>query len=148
VCALRPIRWVFVNRNGLKTLSRVRIAEAKALLSQGFPDGAYYLAGYAVECALKACIAKETRRYEFPDRAKAEKSYSHNLRDLVKVANLEAARLEHANHDPDFGRYWDLAQLWSEQSRYRRHSAEVSQAMVEAVDNENHGVMAWIKRHW
>jgi len=49
-------------------LSRIRLQEAKALLSLDFDDGAYYLAGYAVECALKACIAKETRRHEFPDR--------------------------------------------------------------------------------
>jgi HEPN domain len=66
----------------------VRLEEANALLSLGFYDGAYYLAGYAVECALKACIAKGTLRYEFPDKKKVESSYSHNLRDLIKVAGL------------------------------------------------------------
>ena len=35
-----------------------RLVEAKALLDQGMWDGAYYLAGYAVELALKACIIK------------------------------------------------------------------------------------------
>jgi len=39
-------------------------------MQAGFFDGAYYLAGYAVECAIKACIAKGTRRYEFPDKRK------------------------------------------------------------------------------
>jgi hypothetical protein len=48
-------------------------------------DGAYYLAGYAVECALKACIAKETKRYEFPDKKRVDSSYSHNLDLLVKA---------------------------------------------------------------
>jgi HEPN domain-containing protein len=32
------------------------------LLEAGLYAGAYYLAGYAVECALKACIAKKTAR--------------------------------------------------------------------------------------
>ena len=45
-------------------------------------DGAYYLAGYAIECALKACIAKATRRYDFPDRKKVDASHTHDLREL------------------------------------------------------------------
>ena len=39
-------------------LADMRIREAKALLDAKEWDGAYYLAGYAVECALKACIIK------------------------------------------------------------------------------------------
>jgi HEPN domain-containing protein len=49
-------------------MAMVRLKEANVLLRLGLSDGAYYLAGYAVECALKACIAKGTRRYEFPDK--------------------------------------------------------------------------------
>lgn len=37
-------------------LAEARLVEAKALLDVGKWDGAYYLAGYAVELALKACI--------------------------------------------------------------------------------------------
>jgi hypothetical protein len=55
-----------VDRKDLQELSTVRPKEAAALLKAGLFDGAYYLAGYAVECALKACIAKGTQRYEFP----------------------------------------------------------------------------------
>jgi len=57
-----------LDRKDLQELSRVRLKEATALMQAGFFDGAYYLAGYAVECAIKACIAKGTRRYEFPDK--------------------------------------------------------------------------------
>ena len=58
--------------------------------------GASYssLAGYAVECALKARIAKATRKHDFPDTKKADASHRHNLRELLKVANLEEARLD------------------------------------------------------
>ena len=51
-----------VDRKDLQELSKVRLREATALLNLGLFDGAYYLAGYSVECALKACIAKGTRR--------------------------------------------------------------------------------------
>ena len=57
-----------MNLGDLQALSAVRLNEAKALLKADFPSGAWYLAGYAVECGLKACIAKQVQRYDFPDR--------------------------------------------------------------------------------
>jgi HEPN domain-containing protein len=56
-----------MNRNDLRRLARIRLKEARALLEAKCLDGAYYLCGYAVECALKAGIAEVTRRSEFPD---------------------------------------------------------------------------------
>jgi HEPN domain-containing protein len=77
-----------MDRKDLRSLSRVRFSEARALPKAGLPDGAYYLAGYAVECALKACIARETQRYEFPEKKRVDASYTHNLKELVRVAEL------------------------------------------------------------
>src|ERR1051325_5532807 len=134
-----------VDRKDLQQLSRVRLREATALLKLGFFDGAYYLAGYAVECALKACIAKGTQRWEFPDKKKVESSYSHKLGDLIKVAGLDDARLEKAGEDPDFRTNWRVVQSWSEESRYRRHSLEAAEELVGAVGDRRHGVMSWIK---
>src|SRR5271157_3191242 len=82
---------MLVDRKDLQELSKGRLKEARALLKLGLFDGAYYLAGYAVECALKACIAKGTGRGEFPDKKKVDSSHSHNLRDLIKVAGLDKA---------------------------------------------------------
>jgi HEPN domain-containing protein len=48
-----------MNRDDFQQLADVRIAEAAVLLAQGNYDGAYYLAGYAVECGLKACDQAE-----------------------------------------------------------------------------------------
>jgi len=137
-----------VNRKDLQFLARTRLNEAKTLLGAGLPDGAYYLAGYAVECALKACIAKATQRHEFPDKKSVDASHTHNLRDLIKVANLELARLEVAKRDPAFRNHWDLVQQWSEHSRYRRIGSEMARALVEAIGDRKHGVMVWIRRHW
>lgn len=72
----------------------MRLKGAAALLKLGLFDGAYYLAGYAVECGLKACIAKRTRRYEFPDKKRVDSSYSHKLVELIRVAGLEDARAQ------------------------------------------------------
>ena len=118
------------------------------MLVADLPDGAYYLAGYAVECALKACIARGTQRYDFPEKKSVDASYTHNLKDLIKVANLEPKRLEEAKTDPVFRNNWDLVQEWSEHSRYRRHGSEMAGALVKAIGDRKHGVIAWIKRYW
>ncbi len=76
-----------MNRADLQKLSNIRIREAKILFSAGEYSGAYYLAGYAVECALKACIAKSVQRYDFPDKSLAQKSFVHDLGDLLRLAD-------------------------------------------------------------
>lgn len=77
-----------MNRSDLQRLAGVRLREAKVLFVAGEYSGAYYLAGYAVECGLKACIAKGTRRYDFPDRERVSRSFVHNPTELVKLAEL------------------------------------------------------------
>jgi HEPN domain-containing protein len=77
-----------MNRSDLQRLSNARIREAKILFEAGEFSGAYYLAGYAVECALKACISKATQQHDFPDKDRVNKSYSHDLAGLMKVAEV------------------------------------------------------------
>ena len=137
-----------MDRRDLRALSRVRLSEARALLKAGLPDGAYYLAGYSVECALKACIAKETQRYEFPEKKRVDASYTHNLKELVRVAEMGDRLREAAKVDSLFQQYWDVVELWSEQSRYGRNSSEAAQSLIEAVGDRNHGVMKWVNRYW
>src|SRR4051812_17677734 len=89
------IEWVLilglgidaVNRTDFQALADVRIDEAKVLLDQGMFDGAYYLAGYAVECALKSCIARLTIEHDFPPRNTGD-YYSHQVGKLVRTAGL------------------------------------------------------------
>jgi len=63
------LRGYEMNRAELQALAELRISEAQALLTlpAPMPDGAYYLAGYAVECALKACIARGYGPEEWPE---------------------------------------------------------------------------------
>ncbi len=137
-----------MNRKDLQQLSLVRLKEAKALLAAGCADGAFYLAGYSIECALKACIAKKTMRHDFPDKKRVDSSHTHSLKELVRVAELETALRTHGKSDPHFEEHWDTLQLWSEQSRYNRSGLKDAHDIIEAVGDRKHGVLSWLKLHW
>lgn len=137
-----------MNRKDLQLLSRIRLKEAKALLGLGLNDGAYYLAGYAVECGLKACIAKRTQRYDFPDRVLVRDLYTHGPLELVKKAGLADELEAPAAADSAFQGNWNTVRQWSVESRYNVHSSEDADEPVTAIGDSQHGVMAWIKRYW
>ena len=67
-----------MNRRSFQKLAEARLLDGKALLKAKRYDAAYYLTGYVIECALKACVAKKTKRYEFP-RKDAGSLYTHGL---------------------------------------------------------------------
>jgi hypothetical protein len=50
------------NRREFQQLARMRLRDARVLMRHGNLEAAYYLTGRAVECAVKACIAKGTKR--------------------------------------------------------------------------------------
>jgi HEPN domain-containing protein len=78
-----------VNRLDFQKLAEIRIKEAKVLLDNKCFEGAYYLAGYVVECALKACIAKKTKLHDFPPPKKVvEDIYTHSIMKLLVRAEL------------------------------------------------------------
>ena len=101
-----------------------------------------------MECALKACIARETQRYEFPEKKRVNASHTHDLKELVRTAELQSELRGAVRNDPLFLKYWDVVQSWSEQSRYVQHSQASAQELIEAVGNRNHGVIKWVKHYW
>ena len=137
-----------MDRKEFQDLSKIRLKEAQALLQLGHFDGAFYLAGYSVECALKACIAKQTRRGEFPDKKTVESSHTHNLLQLLKVAGLEAGFAAQAKKDPGFLKSWRDVQSWSEQSRYRKNPEASARELLVAIGDRRHGILSWIKQQW
>ena len=138
-----------MNRSDLQRLADVRLQEAQTLFTAGAFDGAYYLAGYAIECALKACVAKQTREFDFPDKRLVERSYTHNLTQLLEVAGVKVAFEEAGADDQALRESWSFVQNWSEASRYALDVTERSaQDMLAAVGNEVSGVLPWLKRYW
>lgn len=119
------------------------------MLAQELYEGAYYLTGYAVECALKAVIAKETKEHDFPDKAFAARCFTHDLTDLMGVAGLKQKLKEQEAADPDFELNWAVVKDWSEQYRYEP-TIEKTKAtdLYAAITNETSGILKWIKAYW
>jgi HEPN domain-containing protein len=106
-----------VNRADLQRLAKERITDAKVLLAAHRWSAAYYLAGYGVECALKACIAKLIKPEEFPDRTFADKCWTHNLPQLLGLADLKTDFDAAMQADPELRDNWDVVKEWNESSR-------------------------------
>jgi hypothetical protein len=73
-----------------RQLAEDRIQDAAILLAAQRWSGAYYVAGYAAECGLKACIARLTSAEDFPPKVKVvQASYTHDLDKLLKASGLK-----------------------------------------------------------
>src|SRR4051812_39730255 len=108
-----------MDRAELQKLANERIAEARALLAVKRWAGAYYLAGYAVECGLKSCVITYLMRTDrFPERKYSEQCWTHNLAQLLGVAGLTADFEAACRADPNLQANWDIVDEWSESSRY------------------------------
>ena len=138
-----------MNRGDLQALTRQRLREARALLRASHHSGAYYLAGYAVECALKACIAGKTQRYEFPDRERVVQSHTHKLDALVALAGLKKALEADMVDDAALRLNWNIVKQWSEHARYRTDLQKTDALeLYSAISGRNGGLLPWIKRRW
>lgn len=138
-----------MNRHDLQELSRLRRRDARILLRAGRPEGAYYLTGYAVECALKACIAKSTRRHEFPDRERTTRSYVHDLPQLLEAAGLRDAFAQAAKSNPAFFQNWTVVKEWRPTSRYERTiGMKKAKAIYDAAAGRGEGVLQWLRQYW
>ena len=91
-------------RADFQQLAEERLLEAKALLDLRKWDGAYYLAGYAVELALKACIIKTLMPTDaFPDKEFSRNCYTHSIDKLLGLARQEDAWKAATNADAAHG---------------------------------------------
>jgi hypothetical protein len=138
-----------VNRTDFQQLAELRAQEARILFQADAFAGAFYLAGYAVECALKACVAKRTREFDFHDKDVVKKSYTHNLIALLEVSNVGVLFEEAKRADATLETNWGLVRDWAESSRYELGITEQrARAMLTAMDDESHGVLTWLKKYW
>lgn len=136
-----------MNRADFQALADTFSDEAAALLTAGKWHGAYYFAGYAVECALKACIAKLTRAEDFPPR-EVRDYYTHDIARLRKTAGLDAVWKTEVGANPTFQTYWSVAESWDEESRYARKSEVEARDLYQAIADPTDGVLQWIRGHW
>ena len=110
--------------------------------------GAYYLMGYAVECALKACIAKQIRRHDFPDKQLANEAYVHDLQRLLKLAGLETDFRSATRSSSTLEANWAVVKDWSEQSRYDLKIRESDARGMHSACTGRNGILTWIRARW
>jgi hypothetical protein len=124
--------------------------DAEALLkTRRNPSGAYYLAGYAVECALKACIARKTKAGDWPPKPEdVRKMYSHSLNELLALADLAGLRDQEVKNNPAFAGYWGTVKEWSEQKRYEESTQLQAETLIVAITDKRDGVLPWIQQYW
>jgi hypothetical protein len=132
-------------------LADLRIEEAEGLVSIGFPNGAFYLAGYAVELYLKAKICESLKLPNFYDQYAPKSDLSktfliHNLERLMLLSGLLLEFEAEKRINDAFRLDWLTIQDWSEKSRYDlRGSRSVSDTtqFITAIKN----LIQWIKTH-
>lgn len=141
-----------MNRNDLQTLAEMRVREAEALLAMGNHAGAYYLAGYAVECALKSCIAKQTREHDFPpDPDYVRSIYVHKLAKLLDKIDVGLRKEfdDERRKNLDFDSNWTVVKDWSEDFRYTVVVSEKqAKALFDAITDGHCGILPWLKKRW
>jgi len=138
-----------VTRLDFQELAAVRLVEAKALLDASMWDGAYYLAGYAVEVGLKACIIKRVQATDaFLEKRFSEKCYTHDFGELVDLAALRATLNAAAALDAALGANWAIAIKWTEQKRYSRLAESEARILYDGIADTTNGVFQWIKTKW
>ena len=138
----------------------MRLAEAKCLLAGSNPCGAYYLAGYAVECAIKACIAKQTQQGDFPDKKRANDAFEHGLDKLITVALLQDLLNQESKASQKFDNNWAIVKDWNVEKHYDakwsfdmaagtlvEYPIEAGRSLLSKLDKKNLSVtsMFW---HW
>lgn len=137
-----------MNRSQLQILAEERARDAEALLNAGRWSGAYYLAGYAIECGLKACIAKLTQQHDFPDQKFVNSSFTHKIEELVRLAGLGLQRETDVKAKPLLGSNWQIIKDWNEVTRYQCWTEPQARKLVSAVTDTTNGVLPWIRVHW
>ena len=138
-----------MNRSDFQELAELHLQHARALLDAQLHSGAYYMSGYVIECALKACICKRTKEFDFYPRPKeAQKAWGHDRKDLIGLADLVEKIDEDRRTDGTLNIYWKEVETWTVESRYERHSQREAKDLYDAVSHPVHGVLACIKRHW
>ena len=137
-----------MKKSEFEALAQAKIDDAVLLLQSGRPSNAYYLAGYSIEFAIKACIASQFRAEDIPDVKLVRDVYTHNLVTLIGLAGLKQLLERQIAANTGFAANWGIVKDWSEGSRYESWTIGDAQYLISAIIHPTDGVLPWIKNHW
>ena len=138
-----------MDRTQLQHLAELRLEDAEVLLTARRWGAGYYLLGYCIECALKACVAKQFLADEVPDRKLVNSFYTHDLEELLAISGVKSLKEARAKVDSAFEINWNTVRDWKETKRYELGVTEaLAREMYEAATNDVSGVLPWLKTQW
>src|SRR6266849_4073167 len=135
-----------MDRAQLQQLADLRLSDANTLLASGQWDAAYYLLGYCIECALKACVAKQFLQHEVPDRKLVNSFYTHRIDELLTISGVKSELESRAAADSNFAINWNTVGEWNEGVRYEMGVTQaLAREMYDAVTSNASGILPWLK---
>jgi hypothetical protein len=139
-----------VNQAELRQMAEERILDADALIKGNRWAYAYYVSGYAIECALKSCILAQMIHTGgvFEDKKFAEWCWTHDFGKLVELAGLKDELNWTLATNPVFDSHWGIVTQWKETTRYESKPETEAKALFAAITHEPDGVLRWIRKYW
>ena len=138
-----------IKRRDLKNLVDRRLTDAHVLMSKRRHASAYYIAGYAVECAIKVCIAEQFRRNTIPDKQLVNKTYTHDFEQLMRTAGIFDKLEKDITIDNGLFSSWNVVKDWSPEVRYETSKTRLeARDLIDAIENQQDGILQWLVQHW
>jgi HEPN domain-containing protein len=145
------------NRADFKLLADRRLNEAKTLSHNKHYEAAFYLAGYAVECGLKAAVCKTLNIDIFNMSSELNRGFkTHRIDHLIVLAGLSKQLAVDASSNtllaiaqntfvnpPSATDKW---QSWSEEVRYNVEKCD--SAICDDFVNNVEQFLTWLRLHW
>jgi hypothetical protein len=139
-----------VNQADLRSLAQERILDVDALIKGGRWSFAYYIAGYAVECALKSCFLARMiyTGWVFQEKAKIAECLTHDFEELVKLSGLLPELNDQLASNTAFVGNWGTAIQWKVTDRYGHKTEAEAKSLYAAITADPDGVLKWIMNYW
>jgi hypothetical protein len=138
-----------IKRADLEALAQAKLQDAQILYAAKRYSNAYYLAGYTIELALKACISIQFVADTIPDKDFVKDIYTgHDLVKLMKLAGLSNDLKLKSDQDENFAANWAITAQWRETSRYTTVDSITAQSLLESITDSTSGVFPWIMTYW
>jgi len=107
------------------------------------------MTGFAVECALKSCLASAVKEHDFPDKEFVNAMYVHSLEKLFKLNGaLWVALQADMKADAKLSVNWSTVKDWDDSKRYDTVEELQARALFEATSVAGSGLMDWIRGRW
>jgi len=98
------------------------------------------------ERAQHVLIAAGFRANEIPDKPRVNSIYTHNLKDLLNLADLKGPLEDDMNENSELRESWATISKWSEHARYQVWTSDAAAIMLEAVGAADKGLLPWLQK--